>query len=157
MPLHPLEEGLVGLQRQVQLVTVVRNEREAEQRAADSIKFGVEEVPQRCRTAVQSSAGIGFPLRQRSCAKRICLPRSSSCLRSSRPRFSSASFWLVVTASTPAEATFTGSVTTSTAVLATVPTTQPESVVSRAPKSMRVIDRTLQKLDEAAMTDQRVI
>ena len=66
MPLHPLEEGLVGLQRQVELVAVVRNEREAEQRAADPIIFGVEEVPQRCRTAVQSSAGSGLPLRQRS-------------------------------------------------------------------------------------------
>jgi hypothetical protein len=41
-------------------------------------------------------------------------------LRSSRPRFSSASDWLVVAASTPADTTLTGSVTTSTAVLAMV-------------------------------------
>ena len=42
---------------------------------------------------------------QRSSVSRNCLPRSSSALRISRPRFSSASDWLVVAASTPAEAT----------------------------------------------------
>jgi hypothetical protein len=46
-------------------------------------------------------------------------------------RFSSASDWLVVAASTPADATFTGRVTTSTAVLATVPTTQPDRRTGR--------------------------
>jgi len=49
------------------------------------------------------SAGSGRPLRQRSAMARSCLPRSSSCLRSSRPRFSSASDWLVVAASTQQE------------------------------------------------------
>ena len=44
------------------------------------------------------------------------LPAASSALRNSRPRFSSASDWLVVAASTPAAATLTGRVTTSTAV-----------------------------------------
>ena len=59
-------------------------------------------------------------------ASRAWRPRSSSARRSSRPRFSSASDWLVVAASTPAETTFTGMVATSTAVSATVATTQPD-------------------------------
>src|SRR3954447_19060564 len=80
---------------------------------------------------------------------RICLPRCSSSLRASRPRFSSASFWLVVTASTPAEATFTGRVTTSTAVLARVLTTQPPSRAGARMTRTRFIGR---KFAEAART-----
>ena len=46
---------------------------------------------------------------------------------------------LVVAASTPAEATFTGRVTTSTAVLATVPTTQPDRSGSASDKATYLI------------------
>jgi hypothetical protein len=70
MLLHPLDDRFIGSERQVELVTFVGNQREAEERAADAVIFSVEEVPQRCATGVQSSVGSGRPLRQRSCAMR---------------------------------------------------------------------------------------
>src|SRR6476469_7001921 len=130
--LDPFLEMPVPVERQVELLAMFRHERQAEKRSAPAVIFGIEEVSQRCAIASQSSVGSALPLRQRSWAIRTCLPRSSSSLRISRPRFSSASFWLVVTASTPAEAAFTGKVTTSTAVLATVSTTRPLKVRGRA-------------------------
>ena len=78
------------------------------------------------RAVVASAAACPCGSASRPCARlRARAPRPA--LRSSRPRFSSASDWLVVAASTPAETTLTGRVTTSTAVSATVPTTQPDS------------------------------
>src|SRR6185369_8767998 len=127
IPLYPLIEYAIPVEGQVKLLAAIRNQRQRQQRAAPAIIFSVEEVPQRW-TAGQSSVGKALPLRQRSAISRARRPRSSSCFRSSRPRFWSASAWLVVAASTRVETTFTGRVTTSTAVCATVPTTQPESV-----------------------------
>jgi hypothetical protein len=47
MLLDPLDKLLIGLERHIQFVAVVRNEREAKERSADAVIFGVEEVPQR--------------------------------------------------------------------------------------------------------------
>ena len=44
MALDPFDEGLLGLQRQVELIAIVGNERDAEQLAAVAIIFGVQEI-----------------------------------------------------------------------------------------------------------------
>ena len=70
----------VPVERQVQFLAIVRHQRQAEQRPAPAIIFGVEEVPQCGCAAAQLSVGSGLPLRQRSSARRSWRPRSSSCL-----------------------------------------------------------------------------
>ena len=70
MLLHPVDDGFACRERQVKVLAVVGDEREAQQRAADAVIFGIEEVPQRGCTAAQLSVGNARPLRQRSWAMR---------------------------------------------------------------------------------------
>ena len=123
VPLDPGTTGSGHLRMRVKFVVAIfGDEGEADQRAAEAVIFGVQKVPHMAAL---------LALRLRCSLLGALFGRSrfasgfSSALRTSRPRFWSASDWLVVAASTPAETTLTGKVATSTAVLAMVPTTQP--------------------------------
>jgi hypothetical protein len=47
VPLNPFDDGIIGPKREVQFLTIIGDEGEADESASDPIIFGIEEVSQR--------------------------------------------------------------------------------------------------------------